>query len=124
MMSGLAAWRFAFSAAPSRGLLGARSARFHGAAGRLRQQQQQQRRPPPGGAGSVKQRLYNDPNYIPQRPAKNPMKSVGWAWLIGMPVGVTLFILAKGQVERNRAKQLSARRRMQLANVEDAETRP
>ncbi|XP_078475413.1 uncharacterized protein LOC144736689 [Lampetra planeri] len=122
-MSGLAAWRFASYAAPSRGLLGARSARLHGAAGRLRQQQQ----PPPGGARSVKQALYNDPNYIPKRPANNPMKTVGWAWLIGMPVGVTLFILAKGQVERNRAKQLSVRRRMQLANEEEdvgaAETR-
>ncbi|XP_038603635.1 probable hydrolase PNKD [Tachyglossus aculeatus] len=55
--------------------------------------------------------------YIPQKTAKNPMRPVGLAWAIGFPCGILLFIFTKRQVDRNRAKQLRARRNMRAANA-------
>ncbi|XP_055521905.1 DUF4748 domain-containing protein isoform X3 [Leucoraja erinacea] len=65
---------------------------------------------PPGGPES---RL---PEYIPQRRAKNPMGKIGLAWLFGLPSGVISFLLVKRQVDKNRLKQVQARRRMKVAN--------
>ncbi|XP_072539790.1 uncharacterized protein [Salminus brasiliensis] len=56
------------------------------------------------------------PEYIPKRKAKNPMMAVGYAWIIGLPMGVIGFILAKRQVDKNRLKQLKIRQRMKKAN--------
>ncbi|XP_032880854.1 probable hydrolase PNKD [Amblyraja radiata] len=65
---------------------------------------------PPGGPES---RL---PEYIPQRRAKNPMGKIGLAWLFGLPSGVISFLLVKREVDKNRLKQVQARRRMKVAN--------
>ncbi|XP_078062266.1 uncharacterized protein LOC144488120 [Mustelus asterias] len=56
------------------------------------------------------------PEYIPQRKAKNPMRKIGLAWLIGLPSGIITFLLAKRQVDKNRLKQLKVRQRMKNAN--------
>ncbi|KAI7807732.1 DUF4748 domain-containing protein [Triplophysa rosa] len=61
----------------------------------------------------------NRPEYIPKRKAKNPMKKIGYAWMIGLPTGVIGFILAKRQVDKNRLKQLKVRQRMKKANEGD-----
>ncbi|XP_040924021.1 DUF4748 domain-containing protein [Betta splendens] len=56
------------------------------------------------------------PEYIPQRKAKNPMLPIGYAWMIGLPSGIIIFILAKRQVDKNRLKQLKIRERMRRSN--------
>ncbi|MCI4375868.1 hypothetical protein PGIGA_G00115100 [Pangasianodon gigas] len=56
------------------------------------------------------------PEYIPQRKAKNPMKVIGYAWIIGLPAGIIGFILAKRQVDKNRLQQLKIRQRMKKSN--------
>ncbi|XP_072324757.1 uncharacterized protein [Scyliorhinus torazame] len=56
------------------------------------------------------------PEYIPQRKAKNPMRMIGLAWLIGLPSGIIIFLLAKREVDKNRLKQLKVRQRMKSAN--------
>ncbi|KAF7711074.1 DUF4748 domain-containing protein [Silurus meridionalis] len=56
------------------------------------------------------------PEYIPKRKAKNPMKVIGYAWIIGLPSGVIGFILAKRQVDKNRLEQLKIRQRMKKSN--------
>ncbi|XP_050926103.1 DUF4748 domain-containing protein [Lates calcarifer] len=52
------------------------------------------------------------PEYIPRRKAKNPMTTIGYAWMIGLPTGIIAFILAKREVDKNRLKQLKIRQRM------------
>ncbi|RVE61591.1 hypothetical protein OJAV_G00172060 [Oryzias javanicus] len=61
------------------------------------------------------------PEYIPRRKAKNPMMSIGYAWIIGLPSGIIAFVLAKRQVDKNRLKQLKVRQRMKLSNEGDYE---
>ncbi|XP_053493179.1 DUF4748 domain-containing protein isoform X2 [Ictalurus furcatus] len=56
------------------------------------------------------------PEYIPKRKAKNPMKVIGYAWIIGLPTGIIGFILAKRQVDKNRLQQLKIRQRMKKSN--------
>ncbi|KAK2857414.1 hypothetical protein Q7C36_005333 [Tachysurus vachellii] len=56
------------------------------------------------------------PEYIPKRKAKNPMKVIGYAWMIGLPAGIIGFILAKRQVDKNRLQQLKIRQRMKKSN--------
>ncbi|MCJ8729973.1 hypothetical protein PDJAM_G00113970 [Pangasius djambal] len=56
------------------------------------------------------------PEYIPKRKAKNPMKVIGYAWIIGLPAGIIGFILAKRQVDKNRLQQLKIRQRMKKSN--------
>ncbi|XP_060774078.1 DUF4748 domain-containing protein isoform X2 [Neoarius graeffei] len=56
------------------------------------------------------------PEYIPKRKAKNPMKVIGYAWIIGLPSGIIGFILAKRQVDKNRLQQLKIRQRMKKSN--------
>ncbi|XP_070830050.1 uncharacterized protein [Chaetodon trifascialis] len=56
------------------------------------------------------------PEYIPKRKAKNPMKKIGYAWMIGLPTGIITFLLAKRQVDKNRLKQLKIRQRMKQSN--------
>ncbi|XP_038574575.1 DUF4748 domain-containing protein isoform X1 [Micropterus salmoides] len=79
------------------------------------------------------------PEYIPKRKAKNPMMSIGYAWLplmeiqniriknekyrnvsenrmIGLPTGIIGFLLAKREVDKNRLKQLKVRQRMKKSN--------
>ncbi|KAM9483568.1 uncharacterized protein Hap1MRO34_008436 [Clarias gariepinus] len=56
------------------------------------------------------------PEYIPKRKAKNPMRAIGYAWIIGFPSGIIGFILAKRQVDKNRLEQLRIRQRMKKSN--------
>ncbi|XP_033182387.1 DUF4748 domain-containing protein [Anabas testudineus] len=56
------------------------------------------------------------PEYIPKRKAKNPMKIIGYAWMIGLPTGIISFLLAKREVDKNRLKQLKIRQRMKRSN--------
>ncbi|XP_038574576.1 DUF4748 domain-containing protein isoform X2 [Micropterus salmoides] len=56
------------------------------------------------------------PEYIPKRKAKNPMMSIGYAWMIGLPTGIIGFLLAKREVDKNRLKQLKVRQRMKKSN--------
>ncbi|XP_039613318.1 DUF4748 domain-containing protein [Polypterus senegalus] len=62
------------------------------------------------------QSLPEGPEYIPKRKAKNPMRKVTLAWIIGFPSGIIGFLLAKRQVDKNRAEQLKIRQRMKKAN--------
>nr|DBA19624.1 TPA: hypothetical protein GDO54_015427 [Pyxicephalus adspersus] len=48
--------------------------------------------------------------------AQNPMKKVGYAWAIGFPSGIILFLYAKNKVEQRRVQQMKARQRMRDAN--------
>uniref|UniRef100_A0A8D0C603 Uncharacterized protein n=1 Tax=Salvator merianae TaxID=96440 RepID=A0A8D0C603_SALMN len=64
---------------------------------------------------SVEQ-VCEDVEYIPQKQAKNPMKSIGIAWVIGLPSGIILFLFTKRQVEKNRLKQLKSRQKMKTSN--------
>uniref|UniRef100_A0A665U0E3 Uncharacterized protein n=1 Tax=Echeneis naucrates TaxID=173247 RepID=A0A665U0E3_ECHNA len=57
-----------------------------------------------------------EPEYIPKKKAKNPMKPVAYAWMIGLPIGIISFILAKREVDKNRLKQLKIRQRMRNSN--------
>lgn len=65
--------------------------------------------------------MYDGPEYIPKRKAKNPMIKIGYAWLIGLPSGILGFILAKREVDKNRLKQLKIRQRMKRSNEGDYE---
>ncbi|XP_054624547.1 DUF4748 domain-containing protein [Dunckerocampus dactyliophorus] len=56
------------------------------------------------------------PEYIPLTKAKNPMMKIGYAWMVGLPGGIILFLLAKRQVDKNRLKQLKSRQKMQKSN--------
>ncbi|XP_039999634.1 DUF4748 domain-containing protein [Xiphias gladius] len=56
------------------------------------------------------------PEYIPRKKARNPMMKIGYAWMIGLPVGIISFILAKRAVDKNRLKQLKIRQRMKSSN--------
>nr|KAF6450914.1 PNKD metallo-beta-lactamase domain containing [Molossus molossus] len=61
--------------------------------------------------------LSPEPEYIPRKRAKNPMKAVGLAWAIGFPCGILLFILTKREVDKNRLKQMKARQNMRASNT-------
>ncbi|KAJ8255273.1 hypothetical protein GJAV_G00203020 [Gymnothorax javanicus] len=63
-----------------------------------------------------------EPEYIPKKKAQNPMKKIGYAWMIGLPSGIIGFILAKREVDKNRLKQLKIRQRMKRANEGDYES--
>ncbi|KAJ3595161.1 hypothetical protein NHX12_004465 [Muraenolepis orangiensis] len=65
--------------------------------------------------------MYDGPEYIPQRQAKNPMRKMGYAWVIGLPCGVLAFVLVKREVDKNRLKQLRVRQRMNRSNDGDYE---
>nr|XP_057924464.1 DUF4748 domain-containing protein [Doryrhamphus excisus] len=56
------------------------------------------------------------PEYMPLKKAKNPMMKIGYAWMIGLPGGIILFLLTKRQVDKNRLKQLKIRQKMQKSN--------
>nr|XP_046264443.1 DUF4748 domain-containing protein [Scatophagus argus] len=56
------------------------------------------------------------PEYIPKRKAKNPMIKIGYAWMLGLPIGIISFLLAKRQVDKNRLKQRKIRQRMRKSN--------
>ncbi|XP_035381900.1 DUF4748 domain-containing protein [Electrophorus electricus] len=62
------------------------------------------------------------PEYIPKRKAKNPMMIIGYSWMVGLPAGIIMFILAKRQVDKNRLKQLKIRRKMKRANESQYES--
>ncbi|KAM9844909.1 uncharacterized protein ACBR49_011670 [Aulostomus maculatus] len=63
------------------------------------------------------------PEYIPRRKAKNPMRIVAYAWMIGLPSGIIGFLLTKRQVDKNRLKQLKIRQRMRRAHDGEYEGR-
>uniref|UniRef100_A0A8C5AV75 Si:ch73-71c20.5 n=2 Tax=Gadus morhua TaxID=8049 RepID=A0A8C5AV75_GADMO len=65
--------------------------------------------------------MYDGPEYIPRRKAKNPMMKIGYAWMIGLPCGILGFVLAKREVDKNRLKQLRVRQRMKRSNEGDYE---
>ncbi|KAG9475889.1 hypothetical protein GDO78_003991 [Eleutherodactylus coqui] len=46
----------------------------------------------------------------------NAMKKIGWAWAIGFPSGILLFLYAKNTVDKQRIEQMKARQRMRDAN--------
>uniref|UniRef100_H2M6L1 Si:ch73-71c20.5 n=1 Tax=Oryzias latipes TaxID=8090 RepID=H2M6L1_ORYLA len=71
--------------------------------------------------GRTEEETTERPEYIPSRKAKNPMMSIGYAWIIGLPSGIIAFVLAKRQVDKNRLKQLKVRQRMKLSNEGDYE---
>uniref|UniRef100_A0A3P9H6C5 Si:ch73-71c20.5 n=1 Tax=Oryzias latipes TaxID=8090 RepID=A0A3P9H6C5_ORYLA len=71
--------------------------------------------------GRTEEETMERPEYIPSRKAKNPMMSIGYAWIIGLPSGIIAFVLAKRQVDKNRLKQLKVRQRMKLSNEGDYE---
>ncbi|KAK2895650.1 DUF4748 domain-containing protein [Channa argus] len=56
------------------------------------------------------------PEYIPKKKAKNPMMIIGYAWMIGLPIGIIGFLLAKREVDKNRLNQLKIRQRMKRSN--------
>ncbi|XP_053740226.1 DUF4748 domain-containing protein [Synchiropus splendidus] len=58
----------------------------------------------------------DDHVYIPQKKARNPMRKIGYAWMIGLPAGIIGFLLAKREVDKNRLKQLKIRQRMRMSN--------
>ncbi|KAJ6665490.1 hypothetical protein lerEdw1_003331 [Lerista edwardsae] len=60
--------------------------------------------------------VYESAHYIPQKKAKNPMKTIGIAWAIGFPSGIILFLLTKREVDKNRLKQLKVRQKMKASN--------
>ncbi|XP_061747019.1 DUF4748 domain-containing protein isoform X2 [Nerophis ophidion] len=66
-----------------------------------------------GGSKKAEEEEYEGPEYIPLRKAKNPMMPIGYAWMVGLPGGILLFLLVKRQVEKNRLEQMKIRRRMQ-----------
>uniref|UniRef100_A0A673AR35 Si:ch73-71c20.5 n=1 Tax=Sphaeramia orbicularis TaxID=375764 RepID=A0A673AR35_9TELE len=92
-----------------------------------RTESQKSTQPPnPAGTGSQTQDKTNKaeeeeeeeegPEYIPRTKAKNPMRKIGYAWMIGLPSGIIGFLLAKRQVDKNRLKQLKIRQRMKQSN--------
>ncbi|XP_069581502.1 uncharacterized protein [Brachyistius frenatus] len=88
---------------------------------RTEPQRSSQTRSPAGGraegdAGPEGDADPEGPEYIPSQKAKNPMKVVGYAWMIGLPAGIISFLLAKRQVDKNRLKQLKVRQRMKRSN--------
>uniref|UniRef100_A0A8C6ZAS0 Uncharacterized protein n=1 Tax=Nothoprocta perdicaria TaxID=30464 RepID=A0A8C6ZAS0_NOTPE len=74
------------------------------------------------GGAEPRGRLPEGVEYIPRRKGKNPMRMVGVAWAIGLPSGIALFLLAKQQVDKNRAEQLRIRRKMMGSNQGEYET--
>ncbi|XP_067385550.1 probable hydrolase PNKD [Emydura macquarii macquarii] len=64
-------------------------------------------------------RLHGVPAFTSKRKDKNAMKIIALAWAVGFPSGITLFVLTKRQVDKNRLKQLKSRQKMKESNVGD-----
>ncbi|CAL8278309.1 unnamed protein product [Lota lota] len=84
-------------------------------------QQQTADTPKDGKNTKEDEEMYDGPEYIPRRKAKNPMMKIGYAWLISLPSGILAFVLAKREVDKNRLKQLRVRQRMKRSNEGDYE---
>ncbi|KAM5153333.1 putative thioesterase PNKD [Mantella aurantiaca] len=59
---------------------------------------------------------YKGSFFVAGAKAKNPMKKVGFAWAIGFPSGILLFLFAKKKVNERRLAQMKAWQRMRDAN--------
>ncbi|KAM3917152.1 uncharacterized protein RB166_016288 [Leptodactylus fuscus] len=59
---------------------------------------------------------YKSSMYVAGAKAQNPMKKVGFAWAIGFPCGILLFLYAKNKVDKRRVEQMKARQRMRDSN--------
>ncbi|XP_061926739.1 DUF4748 domain-containing protein [Entelurus aequoreus] len=68
------------------------------------------------GSRKAEEEDFEGPEYIPLRKAKNPMMPIGYAWMVGLPGGILLFLLARREVDKNRLKQLKIRQKMQKSN--------
>ncbi|CAJ0949657.1 unnamed protein product [Ranitomeya imitator] len=71
---------------------------------------------PPSRAPKNEAEEYKSNLYIAGAKPQNPMKKVGYAWVIGFPSGILLFLFAKNKVDKRRVVQMKARQRMRDAN--------
>ncbi|KAM4023638.1 uncharacterized protein ACNLHF_024615 [Anomaloglossus baeobatrachus] len=74
---------------------------------------------PPCAAPKNEAPAYKSNLYVAGAKAQNPMKKVVYAWVIGFPSGILLFLWAKNRVDKRRVAQMKARQRMRDANKGD-----